>query len=166
MRADHGHNERQAFATGNWFASTSSDGGVSWTLVDPYTRFPASAGGFCCDQVVLYNPRHRIWIWLLQYSQGGNGENIFRVAVCSEASFGNWYYWDFAPRNVSATFAGQWFDYPDMACSNDNLFITFNMFRGDDWQRAVAFRMPLATLASAGSRATAGTRPRPTARCG
>ena len=38
-----------------------------------------------------------------------------------------------------------------MACSNDNLFITFNMFRGDDWQRAVAFRMPLATLASAGS---------------
>ena len=64
-------NERQAFATGNWFASTSSDGGVSWTLVDPYTRFPASAGGFCCDQVVLYNPRHRIWIWLLQYSQGG-----------------------------------------------------------------------------------------------
>ena len=37
-----------------------------------------------------------------------------------------------------------------MACSNDNLFITFNMFRGDDWQRAVAFHMPLATLASAG----------------
>ena len=37
-------NERQAFATGNWFASTSSDGGVSWTLVDPYTRFrPAQA---------------------------------------------------------------------------------------------------------------------------
>lgn len=144
-------NERQAFATGNWFASTSSDAGVSWTLVDPFTRFPASAGGFCCDQIVVYNPRHRIWIWLLQYSQASNGENIFRVAVCREASFGAWYYWDFAPRGVSASFAGQWFDYPDMAFSNDNLFITFNMFGGDTWQRAIALRMPLATLAAAGS---------------
>lgn len=144
-------NERQLFVTGNWFASRSSDGGASWTFVDPFTSFPASAGGFCCDQVVLFNPRFKIWIWLLQYSQAGNGENLFRLAISREASFGSWYYWDFAPGNLSATFAGNWFDYPDMAFTNDNLFVTFNMFKGNAWQRAVAFRFPLATLASGGS---------------
>ena len=86
--------------TGNWFASTSTDAGANWTFLDPFTRFPASAGGFCCDQIVLYNPRHRIWIWLLQYISTANGDNIFRLAVCREAEFGSWYYWDFAPQEL------------------------------------------------------------------
>ncbi|MDM0053015.1 hypothetical protein [Variovorax sp. J22R115] len=144
-------NDRQLFMTGNWFASRSSDGGANWTLVDPFTSFPASAGGFCCDQVVLFNPKFRIWIWLLQYSSAANGENIFRVSVSREATFGNWYYWDFAPRNLNATWTANWFDYPDMAFTSEQLFITFNMFKGNDWQRAVVFRMPLTTLASAGT---------------
>ena len=144
-------NGTQRFITGNWFASTSSNGGTGWTLVDPFTRFPSAAGGFCCDQVVLYNAQHRIWIWLLQYSSGSNGENIFRLAISREASFGSWYYWDFAPRGANASWTGQWFDYPDMAFTTANLFISFNMFRGNTWQRAVVFRMPLATLASGGS---------------
>lgn len=144
-------NDRQLFMTGNWFASNSVDGGANWTLVNPFTRFPASAGGFCCDQVVLYNARHRIWIWLLQYSSTANGDNIFRVAVCREAQFGSWYYWDFAPRNLNAAWNRQWVDYPDMAFTDANLFVTFNMFLGNTWQRTVVFRFPLATLASGAS---------------
>ena len=144
-------NERQAFMTGNWFASSSADGGASWAFVNPFTRFPASAGGFCCDQVVLYNARHHIWIWLLQYSSGSNGENLFRLAISREAQFGNWYYWDFTPRGVNSTWTGNWFDYPDMAYTDANLFVTFNMFKGNAWQRAVVFRFPLATLASGGT---------------
>ena len=42
-----------------------------------------------------------------------------------------------------------WFDYPDIAFTNESLFVTFNMFLGDDWQRAVVFRFPLAKLAAA-----------------
>ena len=141
-------NETQAFMTGNWFASSSASGGASWSFVNPFTRFAATAGGFCCDQVVLYNPRHRIWIWLLQYSAGANGENIFRLAISREATFGSWYYWDFAPRGVNAAWAGTWFDYPDMAFTDQHLFVTFNMFLGQAWQRAVVFRFPLATLAA------------------
>lgn len=141
-------NERQLFMTGNWFASSSTDGGANWSFVNPFNRFPASAGGFCCDQVVLYNARHRIWIWLLQYSQGSNGENIFRLAISREATFGSWYYWDFAPRGVNAGWAGNWFDYPDMAFTDAHLFCTFNMFQGNAWQRSAVFRFPLATLAS------------------
>lgn len=145
-------NQRQVMMTGNWFASTSADAGAHWTYVDPFTRFPASAGGFCCDQVVQFNPRHRIWIWLLQYSATASSENIFRLAICRETSFGSWYYWDFAPRNLDASWTNQWFDYPDMASTNDQLFVTFNVFRGSGptapWQRAVVFRFPLATLAA------------------
>lgn len=141
-------NERQLFMTGNWFASSSADAGASWSFVNPFTRFPASAGGFCCDQVVLYNATHRIWIWLLQYSSGSNGENLFRLAVSREASFGSWYYWDFTPRGVNSSWARNWFDYPDMAFTDANLFVTFNMFVGDAWQRAIVFRFPLATLAA------------------
>ena len=144
-------NDRQLFMTGNWFASSSTDAGATWTPISPFTRFLAAAGGFCCDQVVLYNPQHRIWIWLLQYSTGSNGENVFRLAISREASFGTWSYWDFAPGGVSASWAGQWFDYPDMAFTSANLFVTFNLFRGNAWQRAVVFRFPLATLASGGS---------------
>ena len=38
-----------AFVTGNWYASRSTDGGANWTHVDPFTTLPAAAGGFCCD---------------------------------------------------------------------------------------------------------------------
>jgi hypothetical protein len=141
-------NQNQLIMTGNWFASTSTDGGAHWTYVDPFTRFPASAGGFCCDQVVLYNPRFRIWLWLLQYVAIPNGNNIFRIAVCRDTAFGSWYYWDFSPSNLNAAWTTMWFDYPDMANTNDNLFVTFNAFVGNAWQRAIVFRFPLAALAA------------------
>lgn len=144
-------NGSQQFMTGNWFASSSANLGTNWTYISPYTRFPAAAGGFCCDQLVLFNPKYKIWIWLLQYSQGANGENIFRLAISREASFGTWYWWDFVSSGGLAGWAGNWLDYPDMAFTNEQLFITFNMFKGNAWQRAVVFRMPLATLASGGA---------------
>lgn len=138
----------QLMMTGNWFACTSANGGTSWTQVDPFTRFPASAGGFCCDQVVLFHPQHRIWIWLLQYSAGAGGGNLFRLAISREASFGSWYYWDFRPTDLNASWTTTWFDYPDMAFTNQQLFITFNAFIGNAWQRSVVFRLPLTALAS------------------
>ena len=65
--------------TGNWFASRSSDAGQSWQFVDPETMFPASMGGFCCDQVALYEPSRDLWIWLLQYRTDATGTNLFHV---------------------------------------------------------------------------------------
>ena len=141
-------NNRQLMMTGNWFASTSTDGGTNWSVLDPFTRFPASAGGFCCDQIVVYNPVHRIWIWLLQYSSTTGGGNIIRLAVCREATFGQWYYWDFAPTSLNVAWTTAWFDYPDLAYTNKNLLVTSNVFVGNSWQRAVVFRFPLATLAA------------------
>jgi hypothetical protein len=144
-------NGNQLMVTGNWFASTSNNSGTAWAFVSPFTRFPPAAGGFCCDQVVLHNPGHKIWIWLLQYIAPTGGSNIFRLAVCKDSNFGNWHFWDVAPKNLNPAWTTLWFDYPDMAFTNDKLFITFNAFIGNAWQRSVVFRFPLATLAAAGS---------------
>ena len=135
-----------AFMTGNWYASRSTDGGGSWSHVDPFTSLPSAAGGFCCDQVVLHDPTRDIWIWLLQYIETG-GSNVFRVAVSRGASFGNWYWWDFTPTALDPGWTNMWFDYPDAALSRNHLYITFNAFNtAGSWLRAVVFKLPLDAL--------------------
>ena len=43
-----------------------------------------------------------------------------------------------------------WFDYPDMAVSAGNLWISFNVYDADDkWNRAVVIRYPLGELRTA-----------------
>jgi hypothetical protein len=140
-----------AFVTGNWFASRSTDSGGTWSLVDPFTALPSAAGGFCCDQIVLYEPSRDIWIWILQYIRSGTS-NVFRVAISRGNTFGSWYWWDFNPQALDATWTDLWFDYPDATTSANNLYITFNAFNtAGVWQRAVAFKLPLDTLRSAGT---------------
>ena len=141
---------RQVFVTGNWFASCSADSGTSWTHIDPFTALPSAAGGFCCDQVALFDPGRQIWIWILQYIAQGGG-NVFRVAV-AKSSAGPWAWWDFAPTQLDPQWTDMWFDYPDAALSASNLYITFNAFNAaKSWLRAVVFKMSLAELAARGN---------------
>src|SRR3954470_15203664 len=137
------------FVTGNWFASKSTTGGANFALVDPFTALPSAAGGFCCDQVVLYEPSRNIWIWILQYIQTG-GSNIFRVAISRGTTFGSWYWWDFSPKGLNPAWTDMWFDYPDAAVSANNLYISFNAFNAARaWQRAFVFKLPLDALKNA-----------------
>jgi hypothetical protein len=139
------------FVTGNWFASQSTTGGAHFAVVDPFTALPSAAGGFCCDQVVLYEPSRDIWIWILQYIETG-GSNIFRVAISRGSSFGSWYWWDFSPQALNPAWTDMWFDYPDVALSANNLYITFNAFNtARAWQRAFVFKLPLDPLKNASS---------------
>ncbi len=139
---------KDLFVTGNWFASVSRDAGGTWTLVDPFSALPKVAGGFCCDQIVLFDPSRRIWIWILQYARNG-GSNVFRIAVSKSGNLRTWHWWDFSPRGVNSNWTEAWFDYPDAALSSNHLFVTFNVFNAaDQWLRAVAFKFPLDNLAS------------------
>ncbi|MGN6254486.1 MAG: hypothetical protein ACTHO8_05835 [Solirubrobacterales bacterium] len=138
-----------AFVSGNWYASRSTNGGLSWTHVDPFTAFPATAGGFCCDQVVLHDQVRGVWIWILQYMQK-DGANVFRLAASRDAS-GGWHSWTIAPTTLDPSWSNLWFDYPDAALTHDSLYVTFNVFdSGGKWQRAVAMRFPLDTIAKSG----------------
>jgi hypothetical protein len=135
--------------SGNWYASWSPDSGRSWRYLDPFTMFPATGAGFCCDQLVAYIPKVRLWVWFLQYSENRSGENIVRIAVSRTGGLGPWQWWDLAPTDLSPSWSGQWFDYPDMAVSDEHLWISLNLFAGQQWRRAVVVRYPLRQLARA-----------------
>ncbi len=141
-------NGESIFVTGNWYASRSLNDGGDWMWVDPETTLPSAAGGFCCDQLALFDQDREIWIWLLQYRRDANGTNVFRIAVSDSSDFPNddWNYWDIAPADLDADWTDVWFDYPDAALSRENLYVTFNIFKGDIWQRAAVMRFPLDAL--------------------
>jgi hypothetical protein len=144
----------QVFVTGNWFASASVDGGANWTFVNPYkTLQPPASTEFCCDQIVLHDPRRGIWLWILQYVKDQSGSNVIRLAFTRDADFpGGWSFWEVSPKTLDASWTGVWFDYPDAALTAENLYVTFNVFNAaGQWKRAVVMRFPLATIARRGS---------------
>ena len=138
---------KRVLLTGNWFAALSSDGGDKFSLVDPATAFPPSAHGeFCCDQVALYSPERETFFWLLQYKDSAAG-NVYRVAVADRTGFDGeaWKVVDMAPALFKLG-EGLWFDYPDMAVSEDHLFISANVFLHKTFQRSIVMRLDLEDL--------------------
>ncbi len=136
--------------TGNWFASFSTDGGSSFSYVNPSTTFPEPPGqDFCCDQVALYDAAHDLMIWFLQYVNNATG-NTGRIAVAHGADIPaqNWRIYDFTPQGVGG-WTGEWFDFPDLAVSGNFLYVTTNLFTTstDTFTRAVILRLPLQQLA-------------------
>jgi hypothetical protein len=131
--------------TGNWYASWSPDAGASWDFVDPFTTFPSAPGRMCCDQLVLWIPSVKLWVWLLQYN-GVGGTNVLRMAVSPTAQAHTWHWWDLAPSDLSTSWKNVWFDYPDVGYTDQHLWITSNVYAGDVWQRAVVIKYPLSEL--------------------
>ena len=86
--------------------------------------------------------------WLLQHVNDSTG-NILRLAVAagSDIPSQKWRYYDFSPQSIG-NWTGEWFDYPDLATSDNNLFITVNTFTTatDQWRRSVVVRIPLDQL--------------------
>ena len=110
--------------------------------------FPQSDGGLCCDQVVIYVPRQNLFVWLLQYwpvsttvpAPGGGTTttitqpNRLRIAWATPqaiaANFYNaWTYGDLTANNAPGVSSGlgaaanEWLDYPDLAYSQDRLYV-------------------------------------------
>ena len=129
------------FMTYNWGARFSTDGGDTWTTIDPTTIFPSNAqtdgsgnsisGAFCCDQVLQYVPSIDRFIWFMQFCGDGatclNGNNIIRIAAASTADFISsnataWTYWDIRSSQVEAT--SGILDYPDLSVGDNSLYIS------------------------------------------
>jgi hypothetical protein len=128
------------FYTGNWFAARSLDGGTTWTYNNPFSDM----GDFCCDQDVLYDPSHQIFIWYRQANRDSVGENYFRLAISTDTV--HWWYYDIKPSFFNSSWTKQWWDYPHLAISNNYLFITSNVFDGTS--RAVMSKVSLVSLAA------------------
>ncbi|HXM20662.1 MAG TPA: hypothetical protein VN948_05295 [Terriglobales bacterium] len=151
--------------TGNWYAGVSTDQGGSFQYMNPYSEFPASAGGFCCDQRATYEPSRDLYFWLLQYNTTGgcdkstppncNGNNIYRVAIANGnggLAGGNWCYYDFTPEDLGMP-AGMQFDYPHVALSSNYFYFSANAYlsrslSGSDWRQTSIVRIPLDPLVS------------------
>src|SRR2546425_11491533 len=70
------------FYTGNHYAARSSDGGFSWSSVDPF----GDMSDFCCDQDVIYVPSRSLFIWERMGDPGTVGVNHIRLVVPPDAT--------------------------------------------------------------------------------
>ena len=165
------NNGNVVFYTGNWYDAESTDSGRTWGYVDPYAAFPSADHGFCCDQHTIYDPTTNITVWALLYSpqttsQPNPGLNTLRLAVAdgqAGLSAGTWHTYDILSSGFPDGQSG-WIDYPQLAITSTYLYVTFNRFRGGasdpgcysagticNQEDSIALRIPLATLAAAGS---------------
>jgi hypothetical protein len=127
----------------------STDGGYSFSYLDPAKIFPAAAGGFCCDQVVTYLPRQRRFVWVLQYWSGKGGAydkyapNAILVATARLADVlasngTSWSFYTFTPDDFGFSLGGRpvfkryWpnLDRPHVAFTGSNLYLTASAFGG------------------------------------
>jgi hypothetical protein len=107
--------------------------------------FPEDDGGLCCDQVVLYVPGRNLMVWLLLYwspditltvrlsgvpiSIPAKGQNRLRIAWATpEAAAADflhaWSWFDVTPATLGDTVETDWMDRPDLAYSNEWLYIS------------------------------------------
>jgi hypothetical protein len=170
-------------ATYNTGISFSIDGGQTFTDVNLFNPqpgnpvrtsfFPASDGGLCCDQIVVYLPQHNLFVWLLQYQPVVNTAvtpNVIttpdrlRVAWATPAAlaadFWNaWTYADLTGTNVAGVSGGlgiasnEWLDYPDLAWSDTFLYVGVDQGFPTPGQvytgRRIVARLSLADMAKA-----------------
>jgi hypothetical protein len=133
------------FFTGNWYAARSTDNGTSWRYLNPLQGM----GDFCCDQDVIYDPNHEVFVW---YRQGASndltGENRIRIGISPDAT--NWWFYNIRPTDLNPSWTNQWLDYPHLALSNNYLYFTSNMFNIDnDFTRTVIVKLPMEDLVNA-----------------
>lgn len=127
------------FQAGNWYAAKSTNGGTTWTYLNPFSVF---GQGFCCDQVVTYDEGRNAWFWLLQYTDG-----TLKLAV-STNDLQSWCAYTISPSTTG--FSGQ-IDYNDLVLTTNYIHVVSNYFPSGGGQGSQIIRMPLDQLSSCSS---------------
>jgi hypothetical protein len=148
----------RVFYTANWYTAASSDGGDSFSYVNPSPGpFPAPSGEvFCCDQSMAHDPGSNTVFWLQQFipryltsnPQSDRGTHRINVDQNADGSWNCAYDIDTVLVGFST---GTWFDFPDLAVSSNYLYHASNAFTSGPfmyWAGAYAGRYPLSELAS------------------
>jgi len=124
-------------------AALSTNGGSTFTLLDPNVIFPApsyfTAGvnqNSCykeCDQVVIYDRYAGVFVWVIQYAPDLKKHDMERIAWASPAALaakgaGAWtHYTDLYSQGLSNT---QILDQPRLGLTPGFLYISFNLPTG------------------------------------
>jgi hypothetical protein len=140
-------NRLSIYYTGNVFAARSNNLGTSWASINPFVDFPQ----MCCDQDVVYDQNHGVYLWFRQGRAQTNGENTVILSVSKDTI--TWTSYRLSPPRVNSAWSGQWFDYPHLALSNNYLYISTNTFKNPPpnsfFTQTVMFRFNLNDLSHA-----------------
>jgi len=134
------------FYTGNSFVARSFDGGANWENLDPTKDFAS----FCCDQRVVFDPSHKIYIWYRQGNQGppeleDPNENIVKFGVSKDTI--SWTMFSISAQSLSKSLSSYFLDYPNVATADNNLYITTNAFTpGFTTSGSLIIKIPLDDL--------------------
>lgn len=84
------------------------------------------------DPQVIYDSGADRFIFVLLH---GSHSSTSRVIVCFSKTnnpLNGWYVYQFPVTTLSSVYAFKWFDFPKIGISNDDLFITGNIFKNDE----------------------------------
>jgi hypothetical protein len=135
---------RNVMMVGNWWAARSTNGGGTWSYINPY----ADMSDFCCDQDVIVDPARDMFMWYRQglYSSAA-GSSRFKLGVSTNGG-SSFCTYDYRPNNLGLP-TGLWWDYPALATSNNHLYIITNIYTAAGaFFRQVVLRWPLDSLRS------------------
>jgi hypothetical protein len=132
--------------SGNWYLARSSDGGLNWVFTNPF----ADMKDFCCDQDVVYDRGRDLFLWYRQGVGDSSGKNRFTIGASIDGG-ATWCTYSVAPSNLDQNWTkDQAFDYPELALSNNNLYIHTGL-KGTGVPSTALIRLPLDPLASCGN---------------
>jgi hypothetical protein len=122
------NNNDLIFYTGNWYAARSFDAGRTWEYINAYEDFE----DFCCDQRVIYDRNHNLFIWYRQGDVVDNSTKENRVRIGFSNDTLTWTMFDIIPSSVDDYFVEKEFDYPEIATTDNYLYMTTNALPPED----------------------------------
>jgi len=132
--------------TSNWDIAYTSNGGAgtpTWSYQNPYSL----QSGFCCDQTVTYVPSRDRFVYEGLTLGSGSTQGI-TIATTRSASPTSWCVYHFDGSSFGGT-AGDLLDYPKIAYSNNDLYLTWNNYNSSgSWVNTGLARLPIDPLAS------------------
>ena len=133
--------------TSNWniaYTLNAAASPITWANQNPY----AFSTGFCCDQQVTYDADRDVFLLLqLDYAGEGAASNGLALSVARGSTPTSWCTYKFS--GAIGGGATDTPDFPKIAVSNNNVFITWNDYPPfANFSQSGLARMPLDALAS------------------
>lgn len=132
------------------FDNSATGTTVSWNTIPAFFNDPSIVN--VCDPLVLYDSGSDRFIFFAQECSGSSSNTFLLLAFSktNDPTAGWWTY----KIPASPTSASTWFDYPKMAVSNNELYVTGNLYtNAGSFVQSILFQIPKAA-AFAGSSIT------------